>query len=93
MPTFRRKPIDIVIDVRSRLEFWLGHLAGATCIPLDRLAADLPKRADVSPTSRILLYCASGARSAAAAAELASMGYRNVTDGGGMAMAQAEYSA
>ena len=38
MPSFRRQPIDVVLDVRSRIEFWFGHLDGATCIPVDTLA-------------------------------------------------------
>jgi hypothetical protein len=29
MPTFRDAPVDLVIDVRSTLEYWLGHLPGA----------------------------------------------------------------
>ena len=55
----------LVLDVRSRLEFWLGHLDGATCIPVGKLARVLPGREDVSADTRIFVYCASGARSAA----------------------------
>jgi phage shock protein E len=88
MPSFRSKPIDLVIDVRSRLEFWLGHLDGATCIPVDKLAEALPKRSDVNTDTRILVYCASGARSAIAAGVLNSLGYRRVTDGGGIGEAR-----
>ncbi len=93
MPSFRRKPIDLVIDVRSRLEFWLGHLDGATCIPAGALARVLSARDDVTTSSRILLYCASGARSSAAAGVLRSLGYRNVTDGGAMSAAKADFVA
>ena len=45
-PTYDGRPVDAVIDVRSKLEFWLGHLDGAVCIPLDVVAAQLPRRAD-----------------------------------------------
>ena len=93
MPSFRRQPIDLVIDVRSRLEFWLGHLDGATCIPVGKLADALPKRGDVTTGTRILVYCASGARSAVAVGVLKSLGYRKVTDGGGMAAARPNYAA
>lgn len=92
MPSYRRKPIDLVVDVRSRLEFWLGHLQGASCIPVGKLADVIPKREGVTPDTRILVYCASGARSAAAAGILRSLGYRHVTDGGGMAAARADYA-
>jgi rhodanese-related sulfurtransferase len=80
-----------VIDVRSKLEYWLGHLDGATCIPVDVVAQRLGERADVGPGTRIMLYCASGARSAAAAAQLRAQGFRNVTDAGAMAAAAQEY--
>ena len=86
------QPVDFVIDVRSKLEFWLGHLDGAICIPVDAIAAELPQRPEIGKASRILLYCASGARSQAAEAQLRSLGYRNVTDGGGMSVAAAKYS-
>ena len=91
MPSFRSTPVDLVIDVRSRLEFWLGHLDGATCIPVGRLAEALPKRGDVTPDTRILVYCASGARSAVAAGVLKSLGYRKVRDGGGIGEARTNY--
>ena len=92
MPSFRNKPVDLVIDVRSRLEFWMGHLHGATCIPVDTIAEALPKRSDVSRDTRILVYCASGARSAVAANVLRSIGYRKVVDGGGIGEARAGFT-
>lgn len=91
MPSFRNKPVDLVVDVRSRLEFWMGHLDGATCIPVNKIADAIPKRSDVTKDSRILVYCASGARSAAAAGVLKSLGYRRVIDAGGITVARAGY--
>ena len=93
MPSYRSKPVDLVLDVRSRLEFFLGHLDSAVNIPVDRLPDGLEGREGVSSETRILLYCASGNRSAAAAAALKSAGYTRVTDGGGMAAARSEYRA
>ena len=93
MASFRGKPIDFVIDVRSHIEFWLGHLEGAHCIPVDSLADALPKRQGVPRGARILVYCASGARSAVAAGVLKSLGYSNVIDGGGMGVAKPSYAA
>jgi rhodanese-related sulfurtransferase len=83
-------PVDLVIDVRSRLEFWMGHLPGAVCIPVEQLPAGLEGRG-LSPESRILIYCATGKRSADAAARLQVAGYRHVEDGGGMAQAFRHY--
>jgi len=92
MPFFRKKPIDLVVDVRSRIEFWMGHLAGATCIPVDRIA-EIEKLDNVNKDSRILVYCASGARSAAAAGTLKTLGYRRVIDGGGIDAARGGFEA
>lgn len=89
-PRFRGAPVDLVVDVRSKLEFWLGHLPGAVCIPVDQLPGGIEGRG-VTSKSRILVYCASGARSATAAAQLQAAGYRNVVDGGGMASAHAHF--
>jgi len=47
VPTYRNKPIDHVIDVRTKLEFWLGHVKGADCIPVDRLEQVLQERTDI----------------------------------------------
>ena len=90
MPSFQHKPIDLVIDVRSRLEFWTGHLDGATCIPVTRLESVITERG-IAKEARILVYCASGARSATAARILTSLGYRNVRDGGAMASVRPDY--
>ena len=79
---------DLIVDVRSKIEFLFGHLPNAVCIPVNHLPDDLASRADVSRNSRILLYCASGARSAAAAAQLEAAGFTNVVDGGGMSSAK-----
>lgn len=79
---------DLVIDVRSKLEFLFGHLPDAVCYPHARVVERLGERKDVGPSSRILVYCASGARSASAAMNLRAAGYRNVVDGGGMATAR-----
>jgi phage shock protein E len=84
MPRFRNTPVDLVIDVRSRLEYWLGHAPGAVCIPVHRLAGEIGRH-PVTPESRILVYCASGARSSTAADILRQMGFKRVTNGGGVA--------
>lgn len=90
---FRDLPIDHVIDVRSKLEFWMGHLPGAVNVPVDTLPGGLDAVAGVSPQSRLLVYCASGGRSANAAAILKQAGYLRVTDGGGIAEAKRDFVA
>ncbi|HEX7939839.1 MAG TPA: rhodanese-like domain-containing protein [Gemmatimonadaceae bacterium] len=92
MPRFRGAPVDLVVDVRSHVEFWLGALPGAVCIPVTSLPEGLARHQGVSGTSRILVYCASGNRSAMAAAQLRNAGYSNVVDGGGMAAAGQQFT-
>lgn len=92
MPTFRNRPVDAVIDVRSKLEFWMGHLPGATNVPVDRLPEGL-EGLGLTSKSRILVYCASGMRSAQAASVLKAAGYTQVVDGGGIAAASQDFVA
>ena len=93
MPTYRRQPVDVVIDVRSHLEFWLGHLKGAICIPGSALPEAMSKHPEIAKDARILVYCASGARSATAVGMLRAQGYRSVTDAGGISKARESYEA
>lgn len=93
MPAYRQKPVDIAIDVRSKLEFWIGHLPGAVCMPVGDIGAMITARTDLTRDSRIFLYCASGARSRAAADTLKALGYRKVIDGGAMSSCHGDYTA
>ena len=71
----------LLLDVRTPAEFTSGHVSGAVNIPVQDLGARI---AEVGPTSRpVVVYCRSGARSAAAANLLRGRGYR-VHDVGGM---------
>jgi phage shock protein E len=71
-----------IIDVRSSDEFADGAFPGAINIPLHLLPAKLdelgPKDGD------IVLYCASGARSAQAARILQKAGFTNAVNAGGL---------
>jgi phage shock protein E len=93
MPSFRKAPVDIVIDVRSHIEFWMGHLPGAECMPVDSVVEKLAERTDIKKSARILVYCASGARSTLAASALTANGYTHVRNGGGLSAARAEFAA
>ena len=93
MPKFRNKKVDVVIDVRSHLEFWMGHLPGAKCIPVGSIDQAMSEHPEITTESNILVYCASGARSASAASTLRGMGYRRVVDAGGYADARQHFDA
>lgn len=72
----------ILLDVRTQEEYDAGHIPGAVCLPNEDIQADLPL--PFEKEAEILVYCHSGHRSAEAADKLASMGYRNVADFGGI---------
>ena len=86
-PRFRGAPVDLVVDVRTKVEYWMGHLPGAVCVPGEQLPDALTSRPGISTSSRILVYCASGGRSAAAAEQLRAVGYTHVVDAGGLSAA------
>jgi phage shock protein E len=86
--SYRCEAQDIVIDVRTPAEFAAGHVGGAVNMPLDRLVPDIRARTELHQDSRILVYCATGRRSAAAHLQLQKLGYRKVQDGGGFAALQ-----
>jgi len=68
-----------VLDVRTPEEFASGHLPGAVLLPVtevDRDAATVLKDRDAP----VLVYCRSGARSAAAVAKLKAQGYTRLWD-------------
>ncbi len=72
----------LLVDVRTEAEFASGHLPGASNVPLDRLsnkAADLVKKG-----KPLVVYCASGMRSASAKRILARAGAAEVYDLGAM---------
>ena len=82
-----RQPIRL-IDVRTDAEFAAGHIEGAVHLPLHLL----PFKADeLAGGGTVVFYCRSGARSAQAAAFMASRGVGEVYNlvGGIMAWAQA----
>lgn len=82
---FRNKKITVLIDVRSRLEFFFGHMPDAMCIPLGKITGAALESRGIERDAAILVYCASGSRSAFAAQALKEAGYTRVVDGGGLA--------
>jgi rhodanese-related sulfurtransferase len=63
------------IDVRTASEFDAGHMPNAENVPLDQLPAAL---AAWDPAQPVLVYCATGARSAEAMAILTGAGFKTV---------------
>lgn len=80
----------IVIDVRSQEEYASGFYPGAINIPLDSIDSYARRLGDHN--REITLYCASGARSAYAQQILQSIGYTNLTNGGGIMSMMASLS-
>lgn len=73
----------VILDVRTEEEFAEGHISGAILIP----DYEISKGAENELTDKdqlILVYCRSGRRSKNAASELASLGYTNVKEFGGI---------
>lgn len=66
----------VLIDVREDREWNLGHAAGAVHMSRGTLESKID--AAVPREATVVLYCASGNRSALAAESLQAMGYTNV---------------
>ncbi len=85
-PKKEEKPDDnrpLIVDVRTQGEFMSGAFPNAINIPLDDI---MRNNADLgpNPNREIVVYCASGARSAYAKQVLMQRGYTNVMNGGGI---------
>jgi phage shock protein E len=72
----------LVIDVRTPSEFSAGHYPGALNIPLQDLDGRLGELGDKKRA--IVVYCASGMRSAQAAKLLTAANFADVTNAGGL---------
>ena len=87
------KKVDVnstlIVDVRTVGEFKSGAVSEAVNIPLDELQLRLEEFGE-NPSREIIVYCASGARSAYAQRLLTQLGYTNVKNGGGIASMMAQ---
>ena len=71
----------IVIDVRSPAEFQMGHVESALNIPVEMISPqNIVPLNDKNQT--IIVYCASGMRSAYARTMLMQLGFTNIINGG-----------
>lgn len=71
----------IVVDVREPWEFQMGHLAGATNLPMSQLGSRLD---DLDVENEHVLYCHHGVRSLHATRVLAQRGFRVRSLSGGI---------
>jgi NADPH-dependent 2,4-dienoyl-CoA reductase/sulfur reductase-like enzyme/rhodanese-related sulfurtransferase len=79
----------LIIDTRTAEEFAHGAYPGAVNIPLDEIEMKVNELGEKN--RQMILYCASGARSAYAARILQHYGFTNVENGGGIAKMMARY--
>ena len=70
------EPGVIYFDCREPNEYALGHIPGAVFIPRGNLETKI--EAAIPRDSKVLIYCASGNRSALAADTMQQMGYKDV---------------
>jgi rhodanese-related sulfurtransferase len=70
------EPGVIYFDCREPNEYALGHIPGAVFIPRGNIETKV--EAAIPRNRRILIYCASGNRSALAAETMQQMGYKDV---------------
>lgn len=73
--------INIIIDIRSREKYLVGHINGAINIPYNELFINYDKY--LNKTTRYLIYCESGNKSSDIVSYLNSHGYNCVNLDGG----------
>jgi adenylyltransferase/sulfurtransferase len=66
-----------LLDVREKWEWDVGHIAGATLVPMSQLERAAPS---LDPSADTVVYCHHGVRSRAAAQWLRSLGFRRIYD-------------
>ena len=74
-------PKNLLIDVRTPMEFQQGHLKKAVNIPLNKIKEDIKYFAPDKKRT-VIVYCLSGKRAEIAAKELKDLGYNNVINAG-----------
>ena len=80
----------LVVDVRTPGEFTSGAFPDAINIPLDDIMVGKGELGD-DLDREIVVYCATGARSAYARQVLSQRGFSNVVDGGGISSMMSRY--
>lgn len=75
----------VIIDVRSKEEFRMGHVLDSINMPLDTLAANIQKVSELKKP--VVLCCASGMRSGRAQSILQQAGIECCNGGGWQSVA------
>lgn len=70
--------IKYIIDVRSQIEWNMGHHKDAIHIPATEFRKDNPKFKNIIRSAGILLYCNTGQRSRYSAELMRSYGFKHV---------------
>lgn len=73
----------VILDVRTAEEFAEGHIPNALNLPNESISS-APTELLADKDQLILVYCRSGNRSKQASAKLASLGYTNIVEFGGV---------
>jgi rhodanese-related sulfurtransferase len=68
--------IKVIIDVRTLIEFNLGHYPNALHLPYNKINKKSIK--EINKNNGILVYCNTGQRARKAAEKLKSLGFKNV---------------
>lgn len=72
-------PQAVLLDVRTALEYRMGHIPNSRNVPLQKLS-----RLEEQVSTPLFVYCLAGTRSRQAVLMLQGMGYEQVTDLGGI---------
>lgn len=83
MAMMEQEDDEVILDVRTQKEYDSGHIPGAICIPNETIGTEPPAEIPDKNQS-IFVYCRSGNRSVQASEKLASMGYTNIVEFGGI---------
>ena len=68
----------VVIDVRSMIEWDIGHHKSAVHIPLSKLSDKMLLSKGIKKSDKIVVYCNTGQRARRASDIIRNLGYKNV---------------
>ena len=88
---FAKDPDVLIIDVRTEAEWNLGYLENSILIPLYTIVKNI-SLTEPDKNKDIFLYCRSGNWSGKATSILQNLGYKNVTNIGGIQSASKNLS-
>lgn len=74
----------VVVDVRTDVDYDLGHIPGAILIPYDQVTSADAQKQLPDKNQQIVVYCDYGGVSKNAAEDLAAAGYTNVIEFDGL---------